>query len=311
MLKYFVFSILFLASLTSTHAMSFSPLQKVQVPERLRKKLKSFEPSAVLYLPDVGRYLLASDDTDKNETPYLFLMKENGEVDESPVLVQGLAQMTDIESLSQDGQDLYLLSSLGLNKKGANKFSRNLFAKVTRRGNSLVLEKKVELRSLLIDAIKHSNLPEFASIITDLESDLDIESHFISRGELYVGLKNPQPRPGQALILNLGSLEVLLNEERIEELSVWRTIDFSSVRRECLLSDLQLAADDLYLSTTSDRGEPGRLWHLQISTNKLALLHSYDRVKPEGLALRDIDDQLMIVFDQGIETPLFSVRSRY
>lgn len=302
---------LILSSLGSTPALAFSGLSKVQVPEKLMKKLKTFEPSSALYLPDLNRYVLSSDDTDKNETPYLFLMDDRGQVDETPLRVQGLPQMTDIESMTQDRQgNMYLLSSLSINKNGANKFSRNLFTKVSRQGSGLIFREKVELRSLLIQAIKNSDIPDLQAIQNQVDQALDIESHFISNGQLYVGLKNPQPRPNEALILNLGSLEVLLNEQRIEDLSLWKTVNFGVAGTECLLSDLQLSDDEIYLSTTSDRGEPGYLWHLQISTDTLSRVEAYDRVKPEGLALRAKDNKLMIVFDQGLEPALFHMRPR-
>ncbi|WP_216635882.1 hypothetical protein [Bdellovibrio bacteriovorus] len=275
------------------------------------KKLKTFEPSSALYLGDLNRYVLSSDDTDKNETPYLFLMDDRGQVDETPLRVQNLSQMTDIESMTQDGQgNMYLLSSLSINKNGANKFSRNLFSKVSRQGKDLVLLEKVELRSLLLHAIKNSDIPDIQAIQNQVDQSLDIESHFIFDGQLYLGLKNPQPRPNEALILNLGRIEVLLKEQRIEELSVWKTVNFGGAGTECLLSDLQMSGDEIYLSTTSDRGEPGYLWHLQISTDTLSRVDTFDDVKPEGLALRAKDNKLMIVFDQGLEPALFHMRPR-
>lgn len=297
--------------LGSDSALASKGLGKVQVPEKLMKKLKTFEPSSALYLPDLNRYVLSSDDTDKNETPYLFLMNDHGQVDENPLRVQGLPQMTDIESMSQDNRgNIYLLSSLSINKNGANKFSRNLFTKVSRQGSGLIYREKVELRSLLVSAIKSSDIPELRAIRNAVDASLDIESHFVAGGQLYVGLKNPQPRPNEALILNLGSVEVLLDEQRIEDLSLWKTVSFSVAGTECLLSDLQIDGDELYLSTTSDRGEPGYLWHLQIATDTLSRVDTFESVKPEGLSLRAQDNKLMIVFDQGLEPALFHMRPR-
>lgn len=278
-------------------------LQKVQVPTVLRKKLKSFEPSSAVYLQDLGLYLVSSDDTDKKETPYLFLMDSEGHIDSKPLRVQGLKAMTDIESLSEDEQGhLYLLSSLSINKNGKNKISRNLFVEVHRRGASLVAQRHVELRSLLIAALQTS---EFKDVAPNLEKEIDIESHFIRRGELYIGLKNPQAHRHQAMVLNLGSVEVLLREKRIEGLSLWRMIDFSILGSEALLSDMQLRGNDLYLTTTSDKGTPGALWHLDVVTETLTLMDSFAGVKPEGLALKPDNEGLLVVFDQGEDSPLF------
>src|SRR5690606_38263576 len=130
--------------------------------------------------------------------------------------------------------------------------SRNILVKAERQGRGLQALQSVELRSVLIDAILSSSLPSLELIKKNLVTDLDIEAHFIQNGEIYVGLKNPQPSPGKALILNLGRVDNLLNQYRIEKLEIWREIDFSAViSQEALLSDMQKTNDELILSTTS------------------------------------------------------------
>src|SRR5262245_43712699 len=71
----------------------------IQVPRSLQKQLKSFEPSAAVYLEDQGSYLLASDDTDEDDSPWLFLMDRQGRVQSEPLSVLGVEKITDIESL--------------------------------------------------------------------------------------------------------------------------------------------------------------------------------------------------------------------
>jgi hypothetical protein len=66
------------------------------------------------------------------------------------------------------------------------------------------------------------------------------------------------------------------------------------------------------MSTTSDHVTPGNLWHLDLNDNQLVRFDSFaNGIKPEGMALRDDDNSLMIVFDQGLEDPLFHMRDRF
>ena len=307
-----IFSVLVIASSTSgSLAQAAAPAPaEMNVPSSITKLLKSFEPSGMIYLADLDRYLFSSDDTDKKETPFVFLMDKNGNVEKTPILIHGLSAMTDIESISMDrAGDIYFLSSLGINKSGKDKFTRNLFVKAERQGRIIEAVASIELRSLLLEAIQASNIPELVVIKRKLVADLDVESSLVVDGKLLVGLKNPQPQPGHALILNLGLVEDLFTSGEIASLSIWRTIDFSKVsRNENVLSDILLTGETLFLSTTSEAGN-GALWKLNLPTNELKQLQTFQGFKPEGLSYNAAAQELMVVFDQGDKPARFQLYS--
>lgn len=274
--------------------------QDITIPASFMNSIKSFEPSGQIYLPDLNRYLVVCDDTDKNDSPLVFLIDERGKVEAQPIRINGVREMTDMESVSQDNQGfIYFLSSQSLNKNGKNKRARNLFVKAHRQGKTIQAINQIELRPLLIKAIQNSSLPEMAAIKNRVSTDLDVESHFILNGDLYLGLKNPQPQIGSALILKVGSVQKILQQNQIANLSIWRKVDFSKASSKgYILSELLLIQNTLFLTTTTELGD-GALWKLDITQNTLQLLQEFNGFRPEGLSYRPQTNDLMVVFDQG------------
>ena len=293
-----------IAAALSIGAAAFAP-RIVSVPEKLRSRLKSFETSAGIYLADLDRYLIASDDTTKNDDPWLFLMDAAGRVDPSPVEISGLRRMTDIESISQENGILYIHSSLGLNKNGENRKERNLFVRATREGRKIFATNAIELREPLLEAIRTSEDQTLQKLRRRVDADLDVESSMVRDGILYVGLKNPQPRPGVALILTLGKVARLFTEARVSEVEVYAVIDFGAVTGDSdTLSDMDYREGAFFLTTTTE-GRVGRFWRFDPRSGKLLLLKEYPRLNPEAVMGAGTGKSL-ILFDQGEDEALFS-----
>lgn len=281
-------------------------LDKIDIPNKLKSDLKSFEPSGAIYLLDLNQYLIASDDTDKKNSAFLFLMDTNGKIDESPIMIKGVTKMTDIESLYQDEQGhLIILSSMSLNKNNKNLVERNLLVRARRNGKEITAMNQIELRPLLLKALKDSQIPELKSIKNNFDQELDVESSFVKDGELYIGLKGPQLASGVALILNLGSTTDLFSQQKIN-LRLWKIINFSKLSGEQdFLSEIALDGESLILSTTNSN-EIGRIWKFEPHSNKLFLIQEFAGLHPEGLAVRTHPKTVLITFDQHGEYPMFT-----
>lgn len=271
-------------------------LLSLKVPQKLRKKLKSFEPSSAIYLADENKYLIAVDDTTKNDDPWLFFMNEKGEIEPEPVEIEGVEKITDMESISQDEDGfVYVMSSQGLNKSGKNKTERNLFVKA-RWDSSHVLAslETVELRPFLIEALLSSQDPILKKMRSKYEALLDIEAHFILNGELFVGLKEPQFEKSKAVILNLGSVKNAFAGQI--SLSLSQVIDLRTDQgTRSMLSELAWSGNQLWATSTTDDGQ-GQLW--SINDQNTALEYEFD-ARPEGLTFKN--SSAMILFDQGTD----------
>lgn len=271
----------------------------ISFPSELGEKIPSFEPSAALYLSDLDMFLISSDDTTKKDEALLFLMNAQGEVEEEPLAIEGLTKMTDIESVSMDGHGfLYVMSSLGLNKNGKFKSERNLFVRAERQDREIQAVDEMDLRTPLIEALESEHHGVIAGMSGRFEQELDVESHFTRAGKLFVGLKNPQPRPGQGVVLSLGEIDELFasSEVTISDVTVF---DFNSLTGEAdQISEIAVQDGVWWILTTIENGD-GRFWRYTEQSRELELLQEFPNLKGEGLALRPQSNQVMIVFDEG------------
>ncbi|HRO67985.1 MAG TPA: biotin/lipoyl-binding protein, partial [Pseudobdellovibrionaceae bacterium] len=161
------------------------------------------EPSGAIYLSDLKKFLVVSDDTDKKKSASLFLVEAEGTVLDEVLVVPGVGKVSDLESVSQQGDWIYLMTSQGLNKKGKDKGARNQFIRVKRSGLSLSDSQSVEFKPLLMKAIAASADRKLQAAFRTLKSpgDFEIESHFVDGSDLYLGFKNPMSADHQSLIL--------------------------------------------------------------------------------------------------------------
>jgi hypothetical protein len=257
----------------------------------------SIEPSGLTYLPDLKKFLIVSDDTDEDKSPVVFLMNPDGELEEQPLLIPGVKKVADLESVSAVGDSVYFLSGQGLNKKGKNKSSRNLFIKSTRTGMTLKDSKSVELRDQLIAAIQNSKDADVQKAFKGFDpKEFEIESHYIDKGDLYVGVKAPLMSTTESVILKIPDVEKLFATSKISEPKVARLIHLELSGRVHRLTDLSMIDGHLYATTSCKGADCGAVWKLADSKNP-ALLAFYDGLKPEGLAYDPQAKSILVTFD--------------
>lgn len=305
-MKKLIFCLTFFSVWLALGAPRTSEVSPVQVPEKLLSKMKSFEPSGAVYLADLDRFLVASDDTTKNDDPWLFVMDAKGNVEANPIKIQGVSEMTDMESISHgENGILYILGSQGLNKSGKDLVERNLFVKAQRNGRQIQALQVIELRPLLLEALNKSKIPEIKELKHQFDELLDIESHFIQNGNLFVGLKEPQVNGGKAMVLNVGSVDFLFQNERLQGIQRGLNFNFAEISNHAdLLSEMLPFGDKLILTTTSEELE-GRVWSYDIKTGALKILKEFKNLRPEAITYDTKNKAFLIFFDEGEEQPLF------
>jgi hypothetical protein len=290
--------------------LAFMIPQEMTIPKKLKQQLKSFEPSAALYLPQTNNYLIAIDDTTEADAAMLFLMDRDGNVDQVPVMIENLKTMTDIESLSSENGFIYAMSSQSRNKKGKVLKERNLFVRGKLKGHVLVETSVVELRPELLKALGSATDIRISSMQASFDKLIEIESSYVKNGLLYVGLKDSQPRAGAGIILELGSVASIFSTGKLDPkaIKVSAILDFASAGgTEEKISDLLLNIDGTLIVTATLEDGGGSIW--SFDGNELKQITSYQVEKPEGIAQSATGD-LLVAFDQGDEAALFTYLTR-
>ncbi len=285
---------------TEASSVSMQPLD-MQVAPSIRKQYQ-FEPSGLVYLEDLKKFLAISDDTDENKTPVLFLVDRDGKVDDQVMKVPALEAISDLESISQNGSDLYLMASQGLNKKGKDKKERNLFVHVKRSGLHLGETRSFEFKSSFIKALQASKDASLKKLFAKAGADIEIESHFVENNDLYVGFKKPLSDESKVLIVMIQNVKSLFEKNAVlpQQVSLWRTLDFSGAQNgPHSLSDLVRLKGRLYATTVCKNEDCGALWKISETPDATPeLVRHFQGLKPEGVAFDPQGPALFVTFDE-------------
>lgn len=292
----------------------------ITVPEKL-KAVSRVEPSGILYRSDLSRYLVVSDDTgfdEKDEhAPYLFAMDERGSLDPAPLVVSGVKELNDLESITAgEGNSIYVLSSQGYSKKGKRRPSRTALLKLAPEGRGFRTEAEVRLVSL-IEAAGDAEMAKLG--LPAGTRELEIEGMAYFQGSLYFGLKSPLDAQGNAILWKAPDPKALFSSTQLSAtgLSLWARarleaeVDGRAVAGG--ISEILFLPDgSLILTSTSSKEqgttESGKLWRVPspaAGTLSPELVKSFPGLKPEGLCLTPAAGKLAVVFDTGASTPMW------
>lgn len=272
----------------------------VKLPSSLSDK-SSFEASGAVYLPDLKKYLVVSDDTDESNSPWLFLMSQDGEVDEQTLRIPGVKEINDMESVSMAGDYLYVMTSLTAKKESDVKKSRNLFVRMKRKGVVLSDTQEVNLGKLLRKLIKNSEHPLLQAMAEDGMDKFEVEAHDIRDGALYIGLKAPQTADNASLILRVPSVDALFTAKgENTELEVWKTVKFDENDGSTYrMTDLTFVGNTAYFTTSCKSESCGGFWSLSENELKPKLIRKFKADSPEGVAYNAEKNLFLITFDLG------------
>lgn len=290
--------------------------QPLRVPAALRR-VSRFEPSGIAPEPNGRGYLIVSDDTglDSERLPLLFRMDRDGRLAEDPVPIEGIDEVTDLESLAvgSDGT-VYALSSQSYSAHGKRPAARTVFMALVSDGDGYRVRAAVHLAELL----DRAGAPALQKLgIGKSTKELDIEGLALRDGALYLGLKSPLDETGHALVWRLGHPGVLFDSSSLEAAGLEL---FGRVKLEAGsaptapaggISELLWLPDGglLIASTPSSQdAEQGAIYLVPSATSegpwKAKQLGGFEHHKPEGLALSlRSSDQVVVVFDAGAREP--------
>lgn len=299
--------------------------------------LSRFEPSGLVWVPELMRYLVVSDDTgqpDRDEhAPWLFALDADGRVDPGPHKLARAPEISDLESISRaaDGA-LWMLCSQSLSKKGNRKDPRTWLLKAELGEEGLVVRGKASLATAMGRWRSPAALQRLGLMATDpgyrdgaagFDRVLDIEGLAVDGDGLLLGLKRPLDGEGKAIIWRLSQPEKLLKTGRLDpiDLQVWGHVALTAgpaaAPMAAGIADLLRLPDSrlLILATALGDGDEGRAelgLHSalyvtdgrpvagRLIANKIMDFHGRHG---EGMAVTGDAKSLVVVFDEGATNP--------
>ena len=251
----------------------------------------NLELSGALYLPDIKKYALVSDDTPgKKPLIYLFDGKKI-----EPVQIAGLEKINDMESIvSDESGNIYIASSSSANKKNNLPEERRLIIKVKRDKESFSLLKKGDLYQILKSSAELAPTTGWGSFVLSGVANLtiDIEGIAVFGRSFFVGFKDPENN-GKSMILEIKEIDAAIDAGSVSPafVSVFAELDLKGGS----LSDLYFDGKIFYI-TSSGPDKNGALWSYDKPANLLKKISNFSGYKPEAVTMED-KNKFFIGFD--------------
>jgi HlyD family secretion protein len=251
------------------------------------------EASGAVFVPETGKFLVVSDDTEK-KTPLLFEVGKNGET--KIINIDNFNKINDLESIAKERENTYLImSSLSYSKKGKLKPERRILARITFSNGAAQLEKAVDFYEILKNFAEKSDSDAAKFLKKGIaEKTIDIEGMFVIENSLFIAFKNPLFNES-GIILEITGYETIFAEKKISGNQL-KTI-FVNLPLERRISDIYMISRDKFYFTASCNSEKcGGFYRFE--NGKSELVKEFPELKPEGIALDD-GGNFFIFFDLG------------
>ncbi len=283
----------------NTSAVEMSKPQPIKVPSSI-EKLAHLELSGAIYLEDLKKYLVISDDPGKKNPPRLFLLNEEGEVEDRVLLIPGVAKMKDAESISTDGEYTYVMSSLWAKGK-QRKEAGSQFIRFKRKGFELSEGQAFNFAPVLRQLLLNSTDPTIRELMRHRGRPVEVEAHFVLQGDLYLALKAPLLDNDDSVILRIRDINRRFTHQGAQsQIEPWKKLRFAEEGHR--VSDLMMLDGVLYMTTTRKKMDGGALWSLRGSDTAPQLERAYRELRPEGLAYNKEKNVFLVAFDGGEDT---------
>lgn len=283
---------------------------QIVVPE-LIKDLNRVEPSGLVFIPELKRYLMVSDDTFENK-PFVYLLNNSGEVDQRILLVDGVDKIKDMESMTMDEQgNIYIASSQSETKKNKISKSRRSLIKVKREGLNLIKQERVRLIDMMNDvAVLYPDLPWVKLLKKEnlIENkymiQMDLEGLAVKANTMYLGLRNTFGASGEVVILKIVDAEKMFETDQLtaEQVSVYATLKLPESKNQEGISDLLIVENKMFILTADNKDkDKGRLLKLNMDDldRGVSLVKRFNEHRPEGISYNSVDNELLVVFDNN------------
>jgi hypothetical protein len=269
---------------------------------------EGIEASGILWNPKSRQYLLLSDEQ-YNKQAGVFIMDEHNHISARLSVPSTDKQgIDDLESISTDGDYVYILSSLSYTKKDQLKNKRKKLLRFKYKKQQVMHHQSVDLYKIL-NAIKDARTTDakLAVFLTQAieNHSLDIESHFVKNNQLYLGFKSPFASSHKALIIKVHNVQALF-EGKVPVATIWQRIALADPEtgEPMQLSDMISVDNDLFLLSVSRSSEQKSvLWRYRLNDQILEDIQQFSGLKAEGISYLREQALFTIVFDEGKNKP--------
>jgi hypothetical protein len=300
--------------LSSAQAKILGPLASDKVADNAVQVLVSQDPSiqadtieasGLWWNAKEGHYLLVSDES-YGQGAAIFTVSPDLKVQQRLKMAQA-TNMDDLESISGDGDNVYVLSSLSANKQGEQKNKRKKLMRLRYQGHQVSAQEEIDLYEVLLrlsQAQPSTALTAFLSTALK-DNSLNIEAHFVRDGKLYLGFKSPASAQQNTLIAEIDNIAMLFAGPATAptvKAKVWADIALIDPvsGQSAKLSDMAWVGQQLYLlGVGTGASKSSQLWRWTEGDPKPALLKRFHGLAAEGLAYRPDNATLTLVFDEG------------
>ncbi|MBC8210648.1 MAG: HlyD family efflux transporter periplasmic adaptor subunit [Gammaproteobacteria bacterium] len=253
------------------------------------------EASGIISALRDDSYLIVSDESE-NDKPELFKINSQGEL-VARLGIQTSEAVDDLESISREGDSVYVLSSLDKSKK-----KRRHLLRLSTDGNSVISDGQVNMYDVLEGLSKTAeDLDTRQFLKTALRNkSIELEAHNVYQNDLYLGFKTPLNSRDETVILKLENIQGLFLGEPVKG-RIWRSVSLLNPETgsPALLSDMLFYNGRLLLLGVS-KGQgsiSSHLWSYQPETSALRSLKTFDRLRAEGISATSKDGEVVVVFD--------------
>lgn len=264
-------------------------------------KLNTIEASGLVWNSQAGHYLLVSDEQHQGK-PGVFIMQDEGDITARLKMRKNL-NIDDLESISLDGDYVYILSSSSYSANGNLKSKRKKLVRFQYQDQQVLKQQEVDLYAIL-KGIRDRQLSVDLTTFLDqaiAEQTLDIESHFVENNTLYIGFKAPNIGSDNTLIIKINNVDTLFSSA-MPHAEIWQTFKLLNPEtgEPMRLSDMIHINDHLILLSTSPSVVKNSvLWRYQLDSGKLTKIRQFHNLQAEGLTYNPEKSLLTVVFDEG------------
>ncbi len=264
------------------------------------------EASGLWWNAKQSHYLMVSDESHGHGAA-IFVVNPNMQI-EAQLKMKPDTAIDDLESISSDGDFVYVLSSLSHNKHNKLKDVRKKLLRFRYQGDTVQIQEEVDLHDVLQRLAQEAPASTLSAFLAAAlrDNSLNIESHAVRAGKLLVGFKSPQTSQGMTVMAEIDNVNALFAGRKLSA-KIWAQValvDPHLPTSASRLSDMAWVGEQLFmLSVSSGPSKHSQLWRMTAADTQPVLLKRFAGLAAEGLAYRPDTGMLTVVFDEGKGAP--------